>query len=251
MISQRIVAIGGGGIGQPGRKAETTAIDREIVRLTGKARPRVLFVPTASGDDPGYAASFRRHYGGRLGCRVEVLNLVRARPRAKEIARLIGAADAVYVGGGNTLKMVTLWKRLGVDRLLAAARRRGAVLCGLSAGSICWFRWGNSDSRKKHEHDKTLIRVSALGYLPALNCPHYDGEDHRPASLRAMMRRTPGVAVAAEDCAAFEVVGNRWRVVLSKKGKRVFRIGWKRGRYFKEALPDDGAFRPLAPLLSK
>jgi len=233
----RIVSIGGGAIAE----GLTLGIDREIVRLTGKSRPRLLFIPTASGDDPEYCGNAEKHFGGRLGCRVETLLVWKKHPPAAEIARKIRAADIIYVGGG---------KHLGIDRLIRAAGRRGAVLCGLSAGSICWYRWGNSDSWAKGPHDKTLIRVSGLGLLPGLICPHYDGEAHREESLKRMMRRTPGVAIALQDCSAIEIVGDRWRVVLSKPGQKVFRVYRRRGRDHREALPADG-WQPLKTLLEK
>lgn len=240
----KIVSIGGGSI----ETGATAAIDREILRLSGAAHPRLLFIPTASADDPGYCDNARRHFGGRLGCRVETLLVWKKSVPAAEIARKIRDADVLYVGGGNTLKMVNRWKRLGIDRLLRQAGRRGAVLCGLSAGAICWYRWGNSDSRIKYPGDKTLIRVSGLGLVDALMCPHYDGEAHRQASLKAMMRRTPGMAIALEDCAALVVVDGRWRVLTSRRGQKAYRVFWENGAYRREALTEDRKMRKMSEL---
>lgn len=245
---RRIVALGGS------RLAETRAtlsIDREILRLSGKKRPRVLYIPTASADDPEYQELFLKRYRDLLGCKVELLLLFRARPSAAERERLVGSADIIYVGGGNTFRMMRLWKRLGVDRLLRKAWEDGKVMCGGSAGSICWFREGNSDSRKKHPKDTTLIRVSGLGFLPALHCPHYDSEKHRRASLKEMMKKVPGVAIAIEDRCALEVLGGGWRVLAAAEGRRAFRCYWKRGRYHEEELPRRRELAPLAALFDK
>lgn len=138
---KHIVAIGGGEIGRPGYPIETTAIDKQIISASGKMNPNVLFVPTASTDSSGYCEVFRQHYGKRLGCTVTVLNLY-SEPTEAAIEQEIDNADIIYVGGGNTLKMMTLWRRMGVDKLLANAYENGTVLCGLSAGAICWFEAG-------------------------------------------------------------------------------------------------------------
>ena len=140
----RIVVIGGGQL----RRLETLPIDRRIVELAGRKRPGALFIPTASGDPEEYIHSFHDVYGRRLRCRTDVLTLTRNRPAPREIAAVIRRADLVYVGGGNTYRMMRIWRRLGVDRLLREAAGRGTVLSGLSAGAICWFRIGHSDSRR-------------------------------------------------------------------------------------------------------
>lgn len=119
----KIVAIGGGEIGRPGYPIETERIDREIIRLTGKRRPKVLFLPTASGDDPSYWEVFQRYYGQRLGCRTDILYLLRQRPSFKEIKEKILSSDIIYVGGGNTLRMLRRWRRLGVDKVLELAEK--------------------------------------------------------------------------------------------------------------------------------
>ncbi len=250
MISE-VVAIGGGSIGRFGVKVQTTLIDREIIRLTGKKEPRLLFIPTATDDDQGYCDLIQKHFGGTLGCRVDILRLVLENPSKAVIRNKILSSDILYVGGGNTLKMMTLWRRLGVDKMLLAARRHGAVFAGPSAGAICWFKHGNSDSRQKGPHDKTLIRVSGLGWIDALCCPHYDSERHRQASLKTMMKKVNGVAVALEDCAALEVVDGQYRIITSMPGKKAYRVYWKRGKYHRERVEEQKAFRPLLSLLKK
>lgn len=247
--ARRIVAIGGGKvrIATP----QTTLIDREIVRLAATRRPNLLFVPTASSDDADYCAAIERHFGRRLGCHVETLLLYRDRPDARETARRIRDSDIIYVGGGNTLRMLRLWRRLGIDRLLDRARREGTVLAGLSAGAICWFKAGNSDSRKFADpRNKTLIRVNALGYVDALLCPHYDSEAHRQPALKSMMQTTKGVAVALEDCSAIEIVDDEYRILASQRGSCAYRVFWHQGSYHRQVMRPHEDFRSLQVLLS-
>lgn len=249
-MKRHIIALGGGRVRSAPDRPETTAIDRRIVAATGKSRPRLLFIPTASADDLEYCAAIERHFGRRLGCRVEHLLLLREPDRRADAAARIRAADAVYVGGGNTLRMMKLWRRLGIDRELDRARARGCVLSGLSAGAICWFRQGNSDSRNySNPGDRTLIRVRGLEFVDLLLCPHYDTERHRRPGLDAMMRVTPGVAVALENNAALEVLDDRWRILASQPGKRAFRVSAMGGRVRREPLTASVAWRPLAQLL--
>lgn len=150
-------------------------IDRQIVELTGKAHPKALFIPTASSDSEGYTEAWIKNYQDKLGCRVDVLRLIKGKPSFAEIEAKILGADLIYVGGGNTLMMMNKWRRLGVDKLLRKAWQRGIVLCGVSAGSICWFERGVSDSRQfKNPKSHEYIRVRGLGFLKGLHCPHFD-----------------------------------------------------------------------------
>ena len=233
-----------------GRIPQTLTIDEEIVRLSGRRRPRALFIPTASLDDPDYCRALGALYGGRLGCEIDTLLLYRERPSPAQARAKILESDIIYVGGGNTLRMMRLWRHLGIDRALDLARRRGKVLCGLSAGAICWFRQGNSDSRKfANSENKTLIKVTGLGFADLLLCPHYDVERHRQPALRDMMRRMPGVAIALDNCAAIEIVHDRYRILTSAKRKNAYRVFWKNGRYFRQVLEKDGEYRSLSSLL--
>src|SRR3989344_4848248 len=140
-------------------------IDREIIRLTGKKRPRVLFIPTASSDSDGYFETVQKHFGRRLGCKVDALRVINEKLPRAEIERKVMSSDIVYVGGGNTLKMIRAWKSCGLDTILKKAWNKGIVLSGLSAGSICWFRSGTSDSRRFKNSDAELIKVSGLGFI--------------------------------------------------------------------------------------
>jgi len=222
----RIIAIGGGKLD----RRETLAIDRLVVELTGKRRPRALFVPTASGDEPHYCDSFERIYGRLLGCRTQVLRLL-SDPRDRTLLReRILEADLVYVGGGNTLRMMKLWRRLGVDKLLRRAARAGAVMAGLSAGAISWHEWGLSDSRAytTDGDDWEYIRVRGLAFAPNLFCPHLDAEQ-RHDGLAAMVRKHRTIALACDNNAAVVYDGKTTRCVTSAKKARTWLYRYVRG----------------------
>jgi len=246
----KIVAIGGGEIGRFESTVNTTVIDREIVRLSGKKTPRFLFIPTASAGCDEYCAAIYRQFSKKLGCKVDILLLVNTDPERQIIKEMMAKADIIYVGEGNTLKMMRYWQKYGVDKVIRSAMRRGAVLCGSSAGSIAWFNWGNSDSMKTKENPKKLIRVTGLGFLEALICPHYDTEKHRRASLKEMMKNTKGVAIALEECCAFVVVDDQYRIVASTKDHKAYRVYWKNGEFIEEEIAPSEKFEPLRPLLA-
>lgn len=238
-MERTIFAIGGGQIAE----GETFAIDREIVRRTGKRSPRFLFIPTASSDPIDYWKSVKRCYGKRLGCRTDALYLVRETPSFTEIREKIQRADIIYVGGGNTLMMMRLWRRLGVDRLLRAAYRRGAVMCGLSAGSICWFEFGHSDSMAFYNPRKwKYIKVRGLGLLPGIHCPHFDSHTlklPRREHFRKMIRANGGRGIAIDDNCAIEYRnGVIHRVHRAKPNAGAFHVFRRKGAVLVEAIED-------------
>ncbi len=242
----KIVAIGGGSLGA----GETRAIDQAVIRLTGQRRPRALFIPTATTDSVEYWDIFRTTYSA-LGCDCEVLYLIRETPSKRRIAQLIREADLIYVGGGNTLKMMRRWRHLGVDALLEKAYRKGTVMSGLSAGCLCWFDWGHSDSMSFYDPDDwDYVRVRGLGLINALSCPHYDGEQ-RDKSFEAMIRRTGDLGIALDNCCAIEVVDDQYRILTSREGAGAHRVRRQRGAIISERIGQGRRRRELAGLLGQ
>lgn len=247
----KIIALGGGEIGRPGFPIETTAIDKEIIALSGKKNPKILFIPTASSDSSGYVSVVHEHFSKRLGCLVDELYLLHKNVNAREIKEKIFGTDIVYVGGGNTLKMMNTWKRLGVGNLLQEAGKKGVILSGVSAGAICWFTYGSSDSRKFTNPAADLIRVHGLGLVQALLCPHYDVEVERKADVKKLMKRTPGVAIALDNCCAIEIIDEMYRIIDSKKTAHAYKIYWKHGVYVEEIIQKKTEYLNISTLLRK
>ena len=214
-----IVAIGGGELGD----GETLAIDQFIVSHSSKPQPKALFLPTASGDAPGYIDTFERVYGQKLKCDTQSLSLSRS-PSPETIADAIQWADLIYVGGGNTRRMIASWREHGVDRLLHQAWEQHKMLCGLSAGAICWFESGFSDSDSfETDGEWSFTRVEGLGFVPGLFCPHLDVE-HRALPLLNHLERHPESALAATNQAAVVVADGQMSVLCSQPDAGVYRI---------------------------
>jgi dipeptidase E len=245
-MKTNIIAIGGGNI----KAGETLSIDRTIVEQANKNNPRLLFIPTASSDNADYINRIREHFSA-LQCSVDTLQLIAEKLSHQAMAQKIAAADIIYVGGGNTLRMMTLWRKLGVDTLLDKARAQGTVLSGLSAGSICWFDYGNSDSRKFKNPEADFIRVTGLGFIKALNCPHYHKEVDRRGSVQEMTRKTRDIALALDDGVALHVKGDSYRIIRSLAEAHAYKVYWKHGIFYEEKLESQADFLPLGPLLTR
>ena len=233
-----IVAIGGGNI----RTRATTPIDREIIRLTKKRNPKLLFIPTASSDSEEYWRHVQEYFGGVLKCRTDVLFLIKERPSREEIRKKILSADIIYVGGGNTLLMMRVWRRLGVDQLLRSAYANGTVLSGISAGSICWFDSGHSDSMSFYNpRSWKYIKVRGLGLIHGIHCPHYNGVTlgvPRKNNFREMIGKTGGVGIAIENhCALVFIDGRVSRVIRAKRKARAYTVYKQRGKVTAEQIP--------------
>lgn len=228
----------------------TTPIDKLILKATGKRTPRILLILTASEDGQSdlnlLEQAFRTQFEGRLGAKLDTLRLVTEKSSLAEIKNKINAADAVYASGGSTYLMMRTWRRLGVDKLLRQAYDKGTVMSGMSAGSICWFKYGNSDS---FYNDKPF-RVTGMNWFNLLICPHYDTEPYRQPAMKKMMKRTAHtMGLALDEHAALEVVNDTYRIHLFKPGAKAQKCYWADGKYIIEQLEARQSYAPLEELI--
>ena len=245
--TRKIVAIGGGELSL----LETATIDKRIIELTGKTQPKALFIPTASGDAAGYVDTFEACYGKEFGCQTRTLNLTQNPPAFDKMSALVLDSDLIYVGGGNTYRMMKLWRRLGLDTVLAEAASRGIVLSGLSAGAICWFKYGHSDSRAfSSSSEWNYIRVSGLGFINAVYCPHYHFEKREDA-FSQMIAKRGGIGIACDNNAAIEIVGDNYRVLTSAPNAKAYKLFKRNGRVIVSELRQGDEYTPLANLLRR
>lgn len=247
----KIVVIGGGELGQ----LETLSIDKRIVELTKKKHSKALFIPTASGDSENYFNVFDNVYGKKLGCKTDVLFLLKEKYTQKELRKKILSSDLIYVGGGNTLKMMKKWRFLGVDQILKEAYEKGIVLSGLSAGGICWFESGHSDSMIFHNPTKwKYINVKGLGLLKGIHCPHFNGETKgrlRKNDFKEFMKKYSKVGIAIDNNCAMEFIDGKCNVLRSKKNAKAYKIYWKKGKYFQEEILMKNEFSKISELIKK
>jgi len=219
MTDRLIVAMGGGGFSMEPDNPLLDDYTLDLARTArGRERPRVCFLATASGDTPGYIADFY----AALARRSEASHLSLFVRTVDDIERHLVDQDVIYVGGGNTENMLAVWRVHGVDRALRAAWESGVVLAGLSAGSLCWFESGTTDS-----YGAGLAPLSSgLGFLPGSHAPHYDGEStRRPHYQKLIAEGVLPAGYAADDGVALVFRGTELdEVVASRPGARAYRV---------------------------
>ena len=170
--SRNIIAIGGGGFGaNPGQGI----IEAYILKQTKKKKPKICFIPTATGDNEAYKVNYYSTFT-KLDCEPSHLYFFK---RTHSLKKLILNQDAIFVGGGNTKSMLAVWKDWGLDKILRTAYRNGVVMSGVSAGAICWFQQGVTDS-----WSSDLKIMSCLNFVKGTCCPHYDEEPKENLQLK-------------------------------------------------------------------
>lgn len=221
----KLVCIGGGEIPRVKNEIqlpyETREIDEEIVRLSDKQNPRLLFIGTASTNSYGYFLVIKKIFE-ELGCIVSNLDLLNNTIDMKEVEKQILDTDIIYVGGGNTRFMLDKWREFGVDKLLLKAYEKGIVCSGLSAGSYCWF---------KYNYDL----IEGLGIINAINCVHYDQKDDEAKNKFYNVVKDKGlVGIALDNCVALEIIDDNMKIIKSNKEKNAYKI-----RYFNNKIIEE------------
>ncbi len=201
-----IVAFGGGGFSTDWRN---TLLDDYLLELTGVQRPRVCFLPTASGDADHYVVRFYRAFDAHR-CEPSHISLFRRETGVGDPRAHLLSQDLIYVGGGSLVSLLGTWRAHGVDEALRAAWEAGVVLCGGSAGSLCWFAEALSGF-----HEGPSRRIAALGLLPWSNAVHLDGEAGRGSDFVEAVGGGMAAGYATSDGAALHFIGTELAEVLT------------------------------------
>jgi len=204
-MNKQVFAMGGGGFTM---KPENLKLDRYLLSMTNKINPKVCFIPTASGDDESYTRQFYSAYK-KLECETSHLSLFS--PPEGDLRDFVMDKDVFYVGGGNTRNLLVLWKEWGLDKHLYEAWCNGAIMSGLSAGSICWFKQGLTDSKTGK-----LLPLECLGFVEGSNCPHFDTEKgRRPSYHDAILNGSMIDGIACDDGVAGHFIDGKLEFCVS------------------------------------
>lgn len=224
---RQIIAMGGGGFTM---EPENLTLDRYVLAQAGAAAPRISFIPTASGDVDAYVLRFYEAFSG-MSCRPSHLMFFRQTPDLREH---VLSQDILYVGGGNTKSMLGVWREWGFPEILREAWEAGVILAGLSAGAICWFEQGLTDS-----FEGDLRPLECLGLLKGSACPHYHGDPARRPTYHRLVgtgELLPGLAL--DDGAAVHFVDDEIRgIVASRPEAAAYRVEVRNGAVHEEVLP--------------
>ena len=210
---RQIIALGGGFSNE-----DNLALDNYVLAQTGKPKPKICFVPTASGDSQDYIDRFYAAFN-TLNCTPSHQPLFQS--PARDIPAFLLSQDVIYVGGGNTKNMLAIWRAWGLEEVLRTAWERGVGLAGISAGALCWYEGGLTDSIPG-----AYTALRGLGFLPGTFSPHYDSEpERRPAYHKLLFQGALGPGVALEDGVALHYVERQLhRVVRTQDGPTAYRV---------------------------
>lgn len=201
-----IIPIGGGEISLK----STLKIDEYIVSLVASETKKVLFIPTASGDMVSYIERFKAHYES-LGCEVDTLLLSQTQ-NDNLIRSKIFSSNIIYIGGGNTARMMRIFKRNKVNEYLLKAYEKGIILTGLSAGAMAYFTNGYSDSNRSTNPEASLCLVKCLNIIPYCFCPHYNEEERKSFDEFVISKGFNGLAL--EDDVALVYIDDEIKGVI-------------------------------------
>lgn len=211
-------------------EAENSLLDDYVLSLARTERPRVCFLPSASGDADHYVVRFYRAFEASR-CRPSHVSLFRRDGVPMDVRAHLLAQDVIYVGGGSVLSLLGVWSAHGIGLILREAWESGVILCGVSAGSLCWFAEGIT------AFHGAARPFTGLGLLPWSNTVHYDAERGRGDEYRRRLAEGMCPGFAAEDGTALHFTDARLhRVVSSRLGARAFRMSRTSGRVVRRTL---------------
>ena len=219
MKMRQVIAIGGGGFG---RTQESNLIEQYILDQTSKKNPKICFIPTATGDLDPYIVNFYSVFA-KLKCAPSHISFFK---RTIDLKAHIQNQDAIFVGGGNTKSMLAVWRDWGLDLILKDAYDRGVVMRGVSAGAICWFEGGLTDS-----WESDLKMMECMNFIPGNCAPHYDEEPERRAEryreegrVRAGNRGAQGAACSGIGGDRTQKIAHAWAIELANRRSRIGRF---------------------------
>ena len=224
MLTKNIVAIGGGGFG---RSLGELKIEKYIISLVKKERPKICFIPTASGDNDLYKLNFYRAFS-KLNCFTSHVDFF---SRTENLEEKILTQDIIFVGGGNTKSMLAVWKEWNLNNILKIGYEKGIVMSGVSAGAICWFEKGITDS-----FANKLEIIECLGIIDGVACPHYDEEKERAPFVNQILnsKKINSCICIEGNCALHIKNGSDYHSINFGQSKKSLKIFTENGKLNKE-----------------
>lgn len=261
-MSKKIVAIGGGENGRTNSKGirkpyETKEIDQEIINLTGKEKPNFLFlahgqISFAPENEERYIETMKNIYQDLFGCNFKSLTIADVKTNINKAKEYIEWADIIYEGGGDTPAMIELWNKTGINHLLKEAWLNGTVMCGVSAGAICWFDSGFTDNPEYLK--KEINKVNGLGFVNAYLTPHCQKEGKRE-KVNQSLKHIDKIGISLSNCTAIEIIDNQYRIIKTKPQEEnfepyVLKTYYKNGNLIEEYITNTDEYKSLDELLN-
>lgn len=264
-MTKKIVAIGGGENGRYLEEGkyypyETEPMDREIIKLTEKEKPNFLFLAHSQAGSLeiqiSYFETMKKIYGDKFGCNCQILKSSDL-TNHELVKEMTSWADIIYEGGGDTLTMINLWHNTGFDKILYESWLNGKVICGVSAGAVCWFTSCNTDSLIiQNGNSAKLESMNCLNWLNAHVTPHSD-EPGRYESTKEQLKDNNLVGLMLSNCSAIEIIDDKYRIITSEvkchdiDAPYALKGYWLNDKYYEEKIDLSNNFKSLKALLSK
>jgi peptidase E len=227
MALKQIITLGGGGFSE---EPDNPLLDLYVLKQSNKEKPKICFLPTASGDSERYCLNFYESFKN-YHCSPSIFSFFK--PSTQDLEDFFLQQDIIYVGGGNTFSMLAIWKAWHADKIFKKAHESGVILAGISAGAICWFEHGHTDSFSKY-----LDRMECLGFLKGSCSPHYNEQEGRRSSFHSLLttdKILPGYGIA-NGAAIHFVNGEVSRVVSSRQESRAYFVSRHENRIVEDEL---------------
>lgn len=217
----KLILIGGGDIGRNSTKYETKEIDEEIVRLTDKEKPNFLFIGLASSFADSYYKIIKDIYKN-LGCETGKISN-KTLTHMEVVEQKIKEANIIYIGGGDTVKLVNTLKETGMDKMLINAAKSGCVLAGISAGAITYSKYGLSDTEIMEGVSNNYVKVDGLDFINYMFVPHFSSDPKKKSDLEKVLKENKCIkALCVDNCSAVEFNDNKIKIIKSNKNASVF-----------------------------
>lgn len=253
-MSKIIVAIGGGENGrilEDGSYSlyETEKIDREIIKLTNKDKPNYLFINHAMPLEiqESYFTTMKNIYGKKFNLECRMLKSTELEDNEK-VNELMEWADIIYEGGGDTSLMIDLWKKTGFYKKLYESWNKGKVICGISAGAVCYFNSCNSDYII--DNNVHFEVVKCLNWINLFITPHCN-EIGRKESSKLQLMDSNLVGIMLSNCSALEIIDDKYRIITSSNDGYAYKTYWYNNKYYEEKLQLNGEVESLNNLIKR
>lgn len=229
----KLMLIGGGDIGRSNTKYETKEIDEKIVKLSNKENPNFLFIGLASNFSDSYYKVIKDIYKN-LGCKTGKISN-KTLTHIEVVEEKIKNADIIYIGGGDTVKLVNILKENKIDKMLKEKLDTESVLVGISAGAISYVKSGLSDTEIINNISNNYVKVDGLGFIDYMFVPHFSSDSKKMEDLEKVLKNDKeNIALCTDNCAAIEIIDGHINVVKSDIKAKVYKAVYKDKLYLEE-----------------
>ena len=217
--------IGGGDIGRADTKYETGTIDEEVDKMAKKEEPNFLFISLASSFGDSYYKIIKDIYKN-LGCKTGKISN-KTLSHMEVVEKKIKEADIIYIGGGDTVKLVNILKETGMDKMLKESLDNNTVLAGVSAGAIAYLKYGLSDVEIMNNISNNYVKVDGLNFLDYMFVPHFSSDPKKKLDLENVLRKNNDIkAYCLDNCAALKIEDDKISVIKSKSDAKCYKASY-------------------------